>query len=90
MSVPLGAENSPAELEQEFRSFIEAKMDFPDYVSLIISVDWKYGKNVHDKRLVFHCEDGNTYITGPLPKEMNVPLVAQSFFTKDWIEGEIA
>jgi hypothetical protein len=88
MSLPLGSENSPASIEQEFKRYIEEKTDFPDYLCNVVSVDWKYGKNVNDKRLVFYCEDGETYISGPLPKEMNVPLVAQSFFTKDWIEGE--
>lgn len=88
ISVPLGDENSPASIEQEFKRYIETKMDFPDYLCDIVSVDWKYGKNLFDKRLVFHCENGETYISGPLPEEMNVPLVAQSFFIKDWIEGE--
>jgi hypothetical protein len=49
-------------------------------LSFVISyVDWKYGENVHDKRLVFYCESGEVYTSGPFPVTVNVPLLAQSF-----------
>jgi hypothetical protein len=75
----------PGYLAQLHTDCIVEEEQKPILSFIISSVDWKYGESVHDKRLVFHCENGETYISGPFPISVNVPLLAQSFFRKDWV-----
>jgi hypothetical protein len=94
MSYRLPFGTPPETLAQIMRIFIDEDnkdfeenpcLELPRYCNVFSSVDWKYGKSVHDKRLVFHLESRETYVTGPLPREMDVPAIAQSFFKKDWV-----
>ncbi|MCK9352366.1 MAG: hypothetical protein WCT49_04290 [Candidatus Paceibacterota bacterium] len=84
MSAKLPASASPGHLAQLHNKFINKGEICQKLV--ISSVDWKNGTSVHDKRLVFYCESGEVFTSGPLPPSENVPLLAQRFFKKNWIE----
>lgn len=85
MSGRLSPKVSPENAAEKHRKYISEGKTCLNQPMTVIAVDWKYGKSVHDKRLVFHLESGKTYTTGPLPREMDVPAIAQSFFKKDWV-----
>jgi hypothetical protein len=87
MSNSLHSDESPALLEQEYKELIEIGADITQNYE-ISSVDWKYGKNVHDKRLVFCCERGEVFTSGPFSPKVNVALLSQILNKKSWIGGK--
>jgi hypothetical protein len=87
MSGPLCADESPALLEQIYKEWIELGTEVTQNYE-VSSVGWKYGKNVHDKRLVFYCEDGEVFASGPFSPKTNVVLLSQILNKKSWIEGK--
>jgi hypothetical protein len=62
----------------------------PEALIDIFSVDWKFGKNVNDKRLVIYRDPGGVYTSGPFPLSVNVPLLAQTFLLETGQNGRRA
>jgi hypothetical protein len=72
--LPMGL--GPEAVAQELRylihaqSFSEVHRLFPEYLIFsrtVSCVDWKYGKNFYDKRLVVYFDNGSSYVSGPFP-----------------------
>jgi hypothetical protein len=87
MSGRLEAGAGPGYLAQLHTDCIVEEQRKPILSFIISSVDWKYGENIHDKRLVFYCENGEVYTSGSFPVGMDVPAIAQWFSREIKKEG---